>query len=78
VNATAEYVGTLRLLGTLDPATNTFVGTIVDSADADLEIGSFIGALYGPSRKQLGLVLRFSRPQEGGRIYIGYALASRN
>ncbi|MBE5074227.1 hypothetical protein IM511_07900 [Erythrobacteraceae bacterium E2-1 Yellow Sea] len=77
VNNAAEFIGEVRLLGTLNPQTNIFEGSIVDAAATNIEIGTFRGALYGPGREQLGLVFQFSRAQENGKIYVGWMLAPR-
>lgn len=77
VNNAVENLGEIRLLGTLNPRTNLFEGTLVDPANSNVEIGTFTGALYGPERERMGLAFQFTRTQEMGRIYAGTMFAPR-
>lgn len=76
VNATQQSAGSVALRGTLDPLTNLIQGEVFDGS-TDAPIGSFNGALYGPSRDRISVAFQFRRSQDGNRLYAGYYLASR-
>ena len=76
VSGVTGQKASLTITGTFDAATNRFVGTMVDRNTG--YSGTLKGALYGPSREELGVVFSFSRSVDGGLIYTGSALASKN
>jgi hypothetical protein len=68
----------LLFKGTLNDISNAFSGTLSDFDHPDTGYkGTFRGALYGPRRDELGLVLRFTSITDPSDAYTGYMLSKR-
>lgn len=72
VNGADQVTGEVELVGAHDPVTNLISGTVTDSTG---NVGTFEGALFGPSREFAGFVFEFRRPQDANVRSIGYLTA---